>query len=111
MLHRQLLPLLITLIVLGGIAWVCYQIYLSLGKIQAQAQKQMGKNVVFSKDGVRLRVKNVENESYVDQTQSWVVKAWNLGTQAQNGEEAAKRKRCALYGCYTLLSLELSLME
>ena len=37
------------------------------------------KNVVFTKDGVRVGVKHVQNEKYVDATQSWVVKAWNLG--------------------------------
>jgi hypothetical protein len=37
------------------------------------------KNVVFTKDGVRVGVKQVQNEKYVDKTQSYVVKAWNLG--------------------------------
>lgn len=37
------------------------------------------KNVVFTKDGVRVGIKHVATEKYVDQTQSWVVKAWNLG--------------------------------
>lgn len=95
---RQLLPLIITLIVLGVVAWVCYQIYLSMVKIQAQARKQMGNNVVFTKDGVRVNVQNIENESYLDRTQSWVVKAWELGTTSVANEhgDAAKRKRNVL---------------
>jgi len=40
------------------------------------------KNVVFTKDGVRVGVKHVETEAYVDKTQSWVVKAWNLSGEA-----------------------------
>jgi hypothetical protein len=93
--HRQLLPLVITLLVLGLIAWVCYQVYLSLGKIQAQARKQMGDHVVFTKDGMRVNVQNMENESYLDKTQSWFVKAWELGSasSANDHEDAGKRKR------------------
>lgn len=45
------------------------------------------KNVVFTKDGVRVGVKHVQNENYVDATQSWVVKAWNLGS-ARDDEKA-----------------------
>jgi hypothetical protein len=35
-------------------------------------------------------VKHVENEKYVDATQSWVVKAWNLSGNAK--DEAKNRK-------------------
>ncbi len=38
------------------------------------------KNVVFTKDGLKVGVKEVRNESYVDTTQSLLVKAWNLST-------------------------------
>ena len=44
------------------------------------------KNVVFTKDGVRVGVKQVQNEKYVDATQSWVVKAWNLGNAPKDEE-------------------------
>ncbi|GAB1317281.1 hypothetical protein MFIFM68171_07491 [Madurella fahalii] len=93
---KQLLPLFVTLVFLSVLAWVCYQIYVSLYKIQAQARKQMGdNNVVFSRDGVRVNVQDVGNESYLDATQSWVVKAWSLGTTS---DEKAKRKRYASLG-------------
>jgi hypothetical protein len=36
------------------------------------------KNVVFTKDGIKVGVKDIQNERYVDKTQSWVVKAWKL---------------------------------
>ena len=51
------------------------------------------KNVVFTKDGVKVGVKHVETEKYVDATQSWVVKAWNLsgGTQ-EDGNKKQKKK-------------------
>jgi hypothetical protein len=74
---------------------VCYQIYLSLGKIQDQAKRQMGDSVSFTKDGLRVNVKNIKDESYIDQTQSWFVKAWELGSSsgASGQGDAAKRKR------------------
>ncbi|KAK1830557.1 hypothetical protein QBC39DRAFT_260818 [Podospora conica] len=89
----QLLPLVITLAFIAGLAWVGYQVYLSVGKIQQQAKEQMvKKDVVFTKDGgLRVGVKHVENEAYVDRTQSWVVKAWNLSGEAAK-EEGKKKK-------------------
>ncbi|KAI3541166.1 hypothetical protein CPAR01_07561 [Colletotrichum paranaense] len=76
---RQIIPLIITLLFLTGVAWVLWQVYLSVNKIQESASERMGKkNVVFTKDGVRVGVKHTSNENYVDKTQSWVVKAWNL---------------------------------
>ena len=64
---------------MAGLAFVAYQIYDSVTKIQAEASKNMNnKNVVFTKDGLRVGVKHVDSEKYVDTTQSWVYKAWNL---------------------------------
>ncbi|KAK0610467.1 hypothetical protein B0T17DRAFT_620943 [Bombardia bombarda] len=93
---RQLLPLVITFIILGVLAWVGMQIYQSVVKIQAQASQRMNKkNVVFTKDGVRVGVKQVQNEDYVDKTQSWVVKAWNLSGSAK---EEVKHKKTDCHG-------------
>ncbi|KAI1385235.1 uncharacterized protein F4822DRAFT_338064 [Hypoxylon trugodes] len=79
----QLLPLLILLVFLGGAAFVGYHIYLSVVQIRDSTEKRMAKkNVVFTKDGLKVGVKHVEQENYVDATQSWVVKAWNLGSSA-----------------------------
>ncbi|PQK10678.1 hypothetical protein BB8028_0002g09970 [Beauveria bassiana] len=83
-LFLQILPLIITLCVVGGIGFVLYHVYISVTKMGETASQKMGKkNVVLTKDGMRVGVKNVRNERYVDQTQSYVVKAWNLG-QAQD---------------------------
>ncbi len=79
----QILPLIVALGVVGGIGFVLYHVYLSVTKMGETASQKMGKkNVVLTKDGMRVGVKNVRNEKYVDKTQSYVVKAWNLG-QAQ----------------------------
>ncbi|KAH6844887.1 hypothetical protein B0I37DRAFT_392232 [Chaetomium sp. MPI-CAGE-AT-0009] len=91
---RQLLPLIVTLVILGVVAWVCYQIYVSMVKIKAQARKQMGEKVTFTKDGMQVKVRGMEAESYLDRTQSWVVKAWELGSGSpKENDDAARRKR------------------
>lgn len=38
------------------------------------------KHVMITKDGVKVQVKELKNESYVDKTQSVLVKAWNLSS-------------------------------
>ena len=51
------------------------------------ASEKIGKNnVVFTKDGVKVGVKHIENEKYVDQTQSLLVKAWTLGNAKDDKE-------------------------
>ncbi|OBT73483.1 hypothetical protein VF21_07280 [Pseudogymnoascus sp. 05NY08] len=77
----KLLPLIILFGVLGGLAFVGYHIYLSVMQISDAASKKMEKkNVVFTKDGMKVGVKEIRNDDYVDQTQSVLVKAWNLST-------------------------------
>lgn len=88
MTHSQLLPLIITLVIIGGLAFVGYQIYLSVVSMRGNVSQKMGKkNVVFTKDGLRVGVKHVENEKYVDATQSWVVKAWNMSGKNKEEDE------------------------
>ncbi|OTB02383.1 hypothetical protein M426DRAFT_322656 [Hypoxylon sp. CI-4A] len=87
----QLLPLLILLVFVAGGAFVGYQIYLGVNKIRDSTEQRMAKkNVVFTKDGLKVGVKHVEQEKYVDATQSWVVKAWNMGIATPSA--AVKRK-------------------
>lgn len=72
---------MVLLLFLAGAAFVGYQIWLTVNKVEQSTRDRMAKkNVVFTKDGLRVGVKHVEQEKYVDATQSWVVKAWNLGT-------------------------------
>jgi hypothetical protein len=67
--------------VLGVFAFVGYHIYISMQKISSAAtDKMQSKNVVFTKDGMKVGVKHLKNENYVDTTQSFLVKAWNLST-------------------------------
>jgi hypothetical protein len=93
--NSQLLPLVIFLAILAGAGFVGYHIYLSALQMRQQAESRMAKkNVVFTKDGMRVGVKQLKQEKYVDQTQSWVVKAWNLsGGDATLAAAAANKKR------------------
>ncbi|KAI0150581.1 hypothetical protein GGR57DRAFT_186784 [Xylariaceae sp. FL1272] len=89
----QILPLLILLIVVAAVAFVCYQIYLGATKIRQNAENSFAsRNVVFTKDGMKVGVKHIEQEKYVDKTQSWLVKAWNEGSKSDHSSAAVKRK-------------------
>jgi hypothetical protein len=79
--RRKLLPLLILIAVLGGAAFVAYHLYLAVNQISnAATDKMQSKNVVFTKDGLKVGVKELKNESYVDKTQGYLVQAWNLSS-------------------------------
>ncbi|KAK8084519.1 hypothetical protein PG997_005790 [Apiospora hydei] len=79
----QLFSLLVLFLFVGGAVFVGYHIWASVGKIQQSAADRMArKNVVFTKDGMRVGVKQMEQERYVDATQSWFVKAWNMAAPA-----------------------------
>lgn len=77
--HSKLLPLIILFVVLGAFAFIGYHLYLTFQKISnTTTEKMQSKNVVFTKDGLKVGVKELKTESYVDRTQSVLVKAWNL---------------------------------
>ncbi|KAF2147425.1 uncharacterized protein K452DRAFT_304266 [Aplosporella prunicola CBS 121167] len=74
----KLLPLLILFTVLGFMAYFGFQIYLYANELADKGKKSMEKkNVVFTKDGMKVGVKEVRDEDYEDKTQSFLVKAWN----------------------------------
>ena len=53
---------------------------MSARQIRDSASARMNKkNVVFTKDGVKVGVRHIEDEKYLDKTQRLVVKAWNMG--------------------------------
>ncbi|KAJ1325570.1 hypothetical protein MN608_08764 [Microdochium nivale] len=96
----QILPLVIALVVLGVIGFVVYGVVQSASKIGEQAEERMAKhNMVFTKDGMKVGVKHIENEQYVDKTQSYLVKAWNLAEEdkahAGNGSGSSSGKKTA----------------
>ncbi|KAK4108162.1 hypothetical protein N656DRAFT_848806 [Canariomyces notabilis] len=92
---KQLLPLAIALLICSAIAWVLYQVFVSLSKVRDQARERIRQrhSVSFSKDGVRIDVRDRGSETYMDATQSLFVKAWYLGRDDPDGEGAEQRKR------------------
>jgi hypothetical protein len=54
------------------------QIFLYSNELAERGVKKMEKkNVVFTKDGAKVGVKEVSTESYTDKTQRAFVKTWN----------------------------------
>lgn len=93
------MPLVLLAIFIGGLAVVGYYIYQSVVEIRAAAEQRMSRrNINFSNGGMRVGVKDIGNENYVDKTQRWVVKAWELSGNAggdegsSNGNEPKKRR-------------------
>ncbi|KAF2789334.1 hypothetical protein K505DRAFT_253562 [Melanomma pulvis-pyrius CBS 109.77] len=84
----NLIPLVILFLFVGGAAWVGYQMYIYTEQLAERGVKKMEKkNVVFTKDGARVGVKEVRAEDYADRTQRAFVKTWNA---AQDGGEKKK---------------------
>ncbi|EOD44080.1 hypothetical protein GTA08_BOTSDO10606 [Neofusicoccum parvum] len=74
----QLIPLLILFVIVAVAAYVGFQIYLYANELADRGVKKMEKkNVVFTKDGMKVGVKEVRDEDYSDKTQSFLVKAWS----------------------------------
>ncbi|KAI9676865.1 MAG: hypothetical protein M1817_006704 [Caeruleum heppii] len=77
----KVIPLIILFLVVGALSFVGYQVYTVVNNIADSTNKKLEKkNVTFSKDGMKVGVKEVKTESYVDKTQSVLVKAWNYST-------------------------------
>ncbi len=75
----QLLPLILLILALGIAAFIGYAAYTIATDIADKtSQKMEKKNVSFGKDGVRIGVKEVKTESYVDQTQRYVDSFWDI---------------------------------
>ncbi|KAH8751355.1 hypothetical protein F5883DRAFT_720227 [Diaporthe sp. PMI_573] len=77
----ELLPLVIFFVVVAALVFVGYHVYQSANKMSGNVSERMGKkNVVWTKDGVKVGLKHVENEREVDATQRWFVNAWNMSS-------------------------------
>ncbi|KAL9091267.1 MAG: hypothetical protein Q9165_004901 [Trypethelium subeluteriae] len=74
----NLIPLVIFFIIVGVVSFVGYHIYLVANEIGDQSRQKMEKkNIAFTKDGMKVGVKEIRDEEYADKTQSVLVKAWN----------------------------------
>ena len=69
----QLFSFTLLLLALGVAAFVGYVVYSIVTDIADKtSQKMEKKNVSFGKEGVKIGVKEVKTENYVDQTQRYV---------------------------------------
>lgn len=66
----KLLPLLALFVVVVVVAFVGYAIYIVVTEIADKTQEKMEqKHVVFTKDGMRVGIKEVRKENYVDKAE------------------------------------------
>ena len=66
----KLLPIIILLVVLLIVASVGFVVYTIATDIKANTKKKMEKkHIMLSKEGVKVHVKEVSQESYADRTQ------------------------------------------
>lgn len=90
---RKLLPLLLLLIVLAFMGIVLYVVHITALEVSSRASEKMQQNnVLLSKSGMTVGIKAVENECYVDVTQNFLVKTWNLSSRPEN--RAQSRSGC-----------------
>ncbi|KAF2747153.1 hypothetical protein M011DRAFT_403016 [Sporormia fimetaria CBS 119925] len=84
----NLFPLVILFCVVGGIAWLGWQIFLYSEQLANRGVRKLEKkNINFSKDGAKVGVKEMAAEDYADRTQRAFVSTWN----------AAKEERTYVY--------------
>ncbi|ROV89321.1 hypothetical protein VMCG_09658 [Cytospora schulzeri] len=90
---NQLIPLVLVFTLVAGLAYVGYHIYHSAHKVKGNVSERMGKkNVVWTRDGLKVGVKHVESEKEVDATQKYLVNAWNLRHNRAQHEHDGRRR-------------------
>ncbi|KAF7121575.1 hypothetical protein CNMCM5793_009045 [Aspergillus hiratsukae] len=70
-----LILLLIAVIVLSVVGYIAYGIVQEVSK--NTRSKMEKKNVMFTRDGMKVGVKELSEEDYVDRSQSILVNVWN----------------------------------
>ncbi|KAJ5141411.1 hypothetical protein N7526_002406 [Penicillium atrosanguineum] len=75
---HSVLPLVLLLLFVAIVAGVGYVVYTIVQDVSKNTRAKMEKkNMVFSKDGMKVQVKEVKDEAYKDRTQSVLVNMWN----------------------------------
>lgn len=73
-----LVPLILTVLLLIVAAVVGFVAYTIVTSVRDETNKKMQKrNITVSRDGMKVGVKDLNTESYVDRTQNVLVKVWN----------------------------------
>lgn len=70
---RNLLPLILLLVFVGIVAAVGFIVYSIVQDVGKNTREKMErKNIAFTRDGMKVQVKEVKDEAYKDQTQRCV---------------------------------------
>ncbi|KAJ5808509.1 hypothetical protein N7474_009778, partial [Penicillium riverlandense] len=78
MAKHNILPLIILFVVVGILAAVGYVAYtIAQGVSKTTREKMERKNIAITKDGMKVQVKEINDEEYKDTTQSVLVNMWN----------------------------------
>lgn len=86
----KIVPLILLFIALAVAAFIGYAVYTIATDIADKTSKKMEKkNVSFGKEGMKIGVREVRTENYVDQTQSYV--ALSLALLFSGGGEGVGR--------------------
>ncbi|RVX74819.1 hypothetical protein B0A52_01096 [Exophiala mesophila] len=73
-----IVPLILTLILVGIVAAIAFVVWSIAHDVGHQTrQKLERKNVSFSRDGMKVGVKEISREQQEDKTQSVLMKVWN----------------------------------
>ncbi|KAL3466652.1 hypothetical protein BJX64DRAFT_284215 [Aspergillus heterothallicus] len=75
---NRLIPLAILVVVVVVLAVVGFVAYSIVQEVSNKTKNKMEKrNVMFTKDGMKVGVREVKEEEYVDRSQSILVNMWN----------------------------------
>ncbi|KAJ5773544.1 hypothetical protein N7457_008440 [Penicillium paradoxum] len=75
---RSIIPLILLLAFVAIVAAVGYVVYSIMQDVSKHTREKMErKNIAFTKDGMKVHVREVKDEAYKDQTQSVFVNMWN----------------------------------
>ncbi|KAL1999773.1 hypothetical protein VTN02DRAFT_4049 [Thermoascus thermophilus] len=75
---RNLVPLLILFVVVGVIAFIGVVVYGIVQGVGSATRERMEKrHILVTKDGMTVSVKELNDEDYVDRSQSVLVSIWN----------------------------------
>ncbi|CAI7570152.1 hypothetical protein PCG10_010654 [Penicillium crustosum] len=104
---RNLLPLILLLVFVGIVAAVGFIVYSIVQDVGRNTREKMErKNIAFTRDGMKVQVKEVKDEAYKDRTQSVLYNMWNhtsfpayksrlwdmAGASSSEQKDAEKRK-------------------
>ncbi|CAI7648809.1 unnamed protein product [Penicillium bialowiezense] len=75
---RSIVPLILLLVFVGVLAAVGFVVYSIVQDVSKNTREKMErKNMTFTKDGMKVQVREIKDEAYKDQTQSVLVNMWN----------------------------------